>query len=52
MLRCMLQDTDFSQISSCLFVHYLVDAFVQADSNQVSVNASNDTKFNLFGYGK
>ena len=48
----MLEDTDFSCISFCFFVHYPVDTFVRADSNQVSFNASNDTKFNLFGPGK
>ena len=48
----MLEETDFSRISFCLFVHYPADTFVRADSNQVSFNASNDTKFNLFGPGK
>ena len=41
--------TDFSCISSCLFVHYPVDNFVRADSNQVSFDTSNDTKLYLFG---
>jgi len=48
----MLEDMEFSRISSCLFVHYPVDALVRVDSNQVSFNASNDTKFSLFSPGK
>ena len=41
----MLEDINFSHISSCLFAHYPVDAFVQTDSYQVILNTSNDTKF-------
>ena len=52
MLWCSLEDTDFSRISSCLLVHYIVDTFVRVDSKQVSFNTSNDTKSNLLCPGK
>ena len=51
-LLVVVHDTDFSHTFSCLFVHYPFKDFAWVDSNQVSFNTLNDSKFKLFGPGK